>query len=214
MSGETPAESAGSDSEPKTGRANGGSRGPQQPGNTGQGTQTRPGSVGQPTPHGSPAHQTGSGSSHFFMVSLSLGILGVILLWNGFQLYSVGNAMASYGVGSSLQTLGLALAGVGLVELLAAYGLWTVQPWGWKVSAGVLALGTVFSLYAASQAGSGGLFGLLVHGGLLGYLYTKRPLFRQLVAENGATSGRAVSPQKHYTHQNAGGTSGNGRTNQ
>lgn len=211
---ETRTESTGSDSKANPGRENGASRSQQQPENTSHRTQTRQsrGSVGQPPGHGSPTHRTDADESNFFLLSLSLGILGVILLWNGFQLYSVGNAMASYGVESSLQTLGLVLAGVGLAELLAAYGLWTLQPWGWKASAGALALGALLSLYAASQAGSSGLFGVLVHGGLLGYLYTKRSLFRKLTAGRGTGFGSTASRHHNYTNQNTSRSSSNGRT--
>ena len=119
-----------------------------------------------------------------------------------------------YGGGSSLQTVGVVLAGIGVADLVAAYGLWSLKPWGWTAGMGVLGLGVLTSLYTMAQTGSGGLLGLLVYGSLFWYLSTKQSLFRELTVDQGATSGNTASRQQHYTNQNAGRTSGNGRTEQ
>lgn len=101
-----------------------------------------------------------------------------------------GEAASRYnpaGGGSAITLAGLFSAGLGVGYLAAAYGTWTLRPWGWKLAVTLFGLGALSSAVLVTGDVDGpGLFGLLLNGGLGWYLYANRPLYRRL---SGTTRG-------------------------
>ena len=69
--------------------------------------------------------------------------------------------------------VGMAFLVLGLVHFVVVYGLWTVQPWGWTW--GMI----VFGLAALADIAQGQALGLIISVIILGYLYTKKDVYRR-----------------------------------
>ena len=70
--------------------------------------------------------------------------------------------------------LGLFGAGAALFKLIAAAGLWTLQPWGWRLAlvGGTLKLMTHLVAVRRNAITPAGIVGALVNGAVLVYLFT------------------------------------------
>lgn len=137
--------------------------------------------------HGtSPSRAAGGGTvpTTLRIVSVALVVFGVPSLLVGIRAMQAGQSAAPYdptGGSSAITLVGLLSAALGAGYLAAAYGTWTLRPWGWKLAVTLFGIGTLssFVLLTGDLAGPG-LFGLLLNGGLGWYLYSNRSLYRRL----------------------------------
>jgi hypothetical protein len=113
------------------------------------------------------------------------GVLGILAgsgaLFGGAIIGAAGAATAVSGLGGIIALLGLALLVLSVVELLLAYGFWTIKPWAWRLG---VALAVVNIVLAVLQLLTGGqsivstLFSVLINGVILYYL--NQPEIRRL----------------------------------
>jgi hypothetical protein len=113
-----------------------------------------------------------------------LALFGLPLSFFGFKVVEAGRAASTYdptGGSSAIALVGVLMMAMGGGYLLAAYGTWTLKPWGWTLAVGVLGAGALSSLLVLTGSASGvGLVGLLANGGLCWYLSANRSLYRRL----------------------------------
>jgi hypothetical protein len=108
-----------------------------------------------------------------------MGTVGGLLAVAAWLLFTGGSDLSG-GFGNALQIVGLVAGVLGGGHLLAAYGLWTITPWGRRLAL-LLAVGTLLlSLLTLLNGGSAGVLGVLLYGGTSWYLYTSEQQYRHL----------------------------------
>ncbi|PSQ17682.1 peptide ABC transporter ATP-binding protein [Halobacteriales archaeon QS_8_69_26] len=104
--------------------------------------------------------------------SVLLAVLGVVAVAGG---GSVVTAAAEYP--TWIVVLGGAWLLHGLASVGTAYGLWTVEAWGWRLATGVAVLAVALSLPTLSVAGGPAGVGVVAGLGLFVYLLVRRRVF-------------------------------------
>jgi hypothetical protein len=109
---------------------------------------------------------------------IGITILAVLsFLVGAFYLLAAIGFLASVPFGARLRTglgtyFGWLAVLIGVVDLLAAYGLWTLRPWGWGLMVALVAvnLGAAIGILVAGFLPAGPIFSLTVNGFILWYL--------------------------------------------
>ena len=116
------------------------------------------------------------------LVALTFAGLGCVLVYGGLVLISGASELAAYGgpASSSLTVVGLLLAGFGVGQIGAAYGLWTLTPWGRQVGLYLAAGSLLWSVIVLTAGGSAGPLGLILYGWMTWYLYTNEGMYERL----------------------------------
>jgi len=113
---------------------------------------------------------------------LVLALFGLPLSVFGLWIVSAGRSASAHGPtggSSAIAGVGVLTTAIGVGYVLAAYGTWTLKPWGWTLAIGLLATGSLSSLLVLTSGAPGpGLLGLVVNGGLCWYLYESVRAFR------------------------------------
>jgi len=174
------------------GRDNNSNPGGQQPQGQPQGQYQQP--QGQPA-GGAPAGQgmgryqkPRSAPAGVKALCIVMGIYGVLLILAGTVLGSLGSAASQVGTqagvqgagaaGGALSIFGILYAVLGIATFVVIYGLWNLRDWGWIVAVALLGLQILIGLVNMVTNGGGSqLITILIAGGLIAYLWTKKELY-------------------------------------
>jgi hypothetical protein len=81
------------------------------------------------------------------ILAVLAAISGVISLFGGLGIAGLGYLAAGGGVVSGFTTmLWIVLLVLGLIELVLAYGFWSLRPWAWSLGIGVQGAGVVINV--------------------------------------------------------------------
>jgi hypothetical protein len=125
------------------------------------------------------AHQSAASASLTLRaLAVVFGLHGVLLLFAGFRILTVGGSAPVAGTG--FQLIGLVMLLLGGAYAYAAYGVWTLRGRGWQVGVWLAGAGALLGLTSLLAGGVvAGLVGLVVNC-LLGWgLHTNRTPFRR-----------------------------------
>lgn len=103
---------------------------------------------------------------------VGIGVLGGVFL--GLELVFVASRTE---LGWLAVGLGLALLALELLHVPMIYGLWTLQPWGWRYAMVLLGIGLAVNLLSVLGGNALAFPGLIVTGAVAMYVYDKRDLF-------------------------------------
>ncbi len=144
----------------------------------------------------------GTGDSRLTLraIAVAFGLHGVLLLFAGFRILTVGSSVPVAGTG--FQLIGLVMLLLGGAYGYAAYGVWTLRTRGWQVGMWLAGAGALLGLTSLLAGGvAAGLVGL-VFNCLLGWgLHTNRAPFRRRGqgawrGDGGAATGRDQRPDE------------------
>lgn len=130
---------------------------------------------GQRTQHG----RSGGKPTGLQLVAVTLGVLGGLLVLAGLVLLTGGGELPG-GVGAAVQLVGLLAGTLGAGHLLAAYGLWTVTPWGRRLALWLSVGNALLGVVVLLGGGSAGLFGVVLYGAMSWYLHGLAAAYRRL----------------------------------
>jgi uncharacterized membrane protein (DUF2068 family) len=95
------------------------------------------------------------------IIAVIVGIVGIVGIISGILLFVFSPFAAIIGII------------IGVVELLVAWGLWTLQPWAFWTTVVVQIIGLVEDLFTLSQGGSV-ILSLVLHAVILAYFLLDR----------------------------------------
>jgi uncharacterized membrane protein (DUF2068 family) len=103
---------------------------------------------------------------------LGITIIAILAAIGGIMGILGGFAAGIFG-GAGVSLLGLVMLIAGVVNLVAAYGAWTLKPWAWTLLAVFSALGILNVLWLLMDSRTAGnFFPLVTNGIVLYYLFT------------------------------------------
>ena len=114
------------------------------------------------------------------LLCVVMGVFGGFLLLAGGFSADAGSVASTAGAaetGSMLGSLGTVFMLIAIGSFVGIYGLWNVRTWGWLLTVGLFGVGSLLSLFLLSSGGALGVVLLVVQGGIVAYLLTKRDLY-------------------------------------
>lgn len=145
----------------------------------------QPPAGGNTTPRAAAGSRDAPETTVFRLIALTFAGFGSVLLYAGWLLIDNAGFLGGYApwLGPSVTVFGLAIAGIGVVNLATAYGTWTFTPWGRRLGIWLAGLGLFGSILTLDGTGAAGLVGLLLYAGTAWYLYDNREAYAQLREE-------------------------------
>jgi hypothetical protein len=108
------------------------------------------------------------------ILAVLAAIGGVFALLAGLALVGMGGLAGTAGGGGFAAILGLLFLALGALELVLAYGFWTLKPWAWTLGIGLQVAGVVLNVlqFMNNTANAGStVVSVVIAAAIIWYLY-------------------------------------------